>query len=234
VFVYDVGKHLQVGQNEFKVVGTNFYPDGTPIRLRPGQTELPPTPPETYNSAGMLLYARIRAADKVHDMVSDRNWTVQPAKAEPRSAVEMGGVDLAPWRVGEHFLELAAAPIDRLPVERASLVAADPLMVAMGRPNREQTVTERQEEATTLQALELTNGETLARLLKDASDQILEDSNARGDRLVRHLYQYTLSRPPAKTELALATQLVGSPADSAGVQDLLWVLTALPEFQLIY
>lgn len=234
VFVYDVGKHLQVGQNEFKVVGTNFYPDGTPIRLRPGQTELPPTPPETYNSAGMLLYARIRAADQVHDLVSDRNWTVQQAKAEPRVAVEMGGVDLAPWRVGEHFLELAAAPIDRLPVERASLVAADPLMVAMGRPNREQTVTVRQEEATTLQALELTNGETLARLLKDASDQILEDSNAPGDRLVRHLYQYTLSRSPAKTELALATQLVGSPVDSAGVQDLLWALTALPEFQLIY
>ena len=234
VFVKDVGKHLQMGQNEFTIVGTNFYPDGTPIRLRPGQTELPPTPPETYNSAGMLLYARIRAADQVHDMVSDQNWTVQQAKAEPRAAVEMGGVDLAPWRIGEHFLELAAAPVDRLPVERASLVAADPLMVAMGRPNREQTVTVRQEEATTLQALELTNGETLARLLKDASDQILEDSNVTGDRLVRRLYQYTLSRPPGKTELVLANQLLGSPADSAGVQDLLWALTALPEFQLIY
>ncbi|GAB5559755.1 MAG: hypothetical protein SynsKO_14020 [Synoicihabitans sp.] len=234
VFVYDVGSHLNIGQNEFTVVGTNFYPDGTPIRLRPGQTELPPTPPETYNSAGMIFYARIRAGDEVHDVVSDRNWTIQEAKAEPRSAVEMGGIDLAPWRVGQHFLELAAAPVDRLPVERASLVAADPLMVAMGRPNREQTVTVRQEEATTLQALEMTNGETLARLLRDAADQILADSNATGERLVRHLYQSTLSRPPGESELALATQLVGSPADSAGVQDLLWALTALPEFQLIY
>ncbi len=234
VHVYDVGKHLQVGTNELTVKGTNFYPDGTPIRLRPGQTELPPTPLETYNSAGMILYARIRIADAVHDVVSDQNWMIQTADEEPQHAVEMGGVDLAPWRMGEHFLELAAVPTDRLPVERAALVAADPLMVALGRPNREQTVTERQEEATTLQALELTNGETLARLLKAASDQILADSGASAADLVHRLYQHTLSRPPGETELALAAQLVGSPANSAGVQDLLWALTALPEFQLIY
>ena len=48
---------------------------------------------------------------------------------------------------------------------RASLVAADPLAVALGRPNREQVVTSRPTVATTLQALELTNGETLAKIL---------------------------------------------------------------------
>ena len=147
---------------------------------------------------------------------------------------ELGGVDLAPWRVGEHFLELAAAPRDDSEVRRASLVEADSLMVAMGRPNREQTVTVRQEEATTLQALELTNGEALALLLKEAADQLLADSNPTSDQLVQRLYRHTLSRDPAASELTLATQLLGTPANSAGVQDLLWVLTALPEFQLIY
>ena len=85
-----------------------------------------------------------------------------------------------------------------------------------------------------MQALELTNGETLARLLRDASDQILADSNVAGEELVQHLYQYTLSRLPREAELTLASQIVGFPANSAGVQDLLWALTALPEFQLIY
>ncbi len=231
---YNIQPQLAVGANHLQVVATNLYPDGTPIRLRPGQTELPPTPIDTYNPAGLILYARGRTEQGVHDLVSDRNWVVQEEGRAGRMAVEMGGVDLAPWRVGDHFLELAAAPADDLPVARASLVAADPLMVALGRPNREQTVTVRQEEATTLQALELTNGETLARLLADAADHILIDSDASSEELVQRLYRHTLSRPPAAAELALASQLVGSPVDPAGVQDLLWALTALPEFQLIY
>ena len=41
---------------------------------------------------------------------------------------------------------------------RAALVNADPLMTALGRPNREQVVTVRTSAATTLQALELANG----------------------------------------------------------------------------
>jgi hypothetical protein len=46
---------------------------------------------------------------------------------------------------------------------RAALANADPLMTALGRPNREQVVTVRTSAATTLQALELENGSTLAR-----------------------------------------------------------------------
>ena len=34
-------------------------------------------------------------------------------------------------------------------------------------------------------------------------------------------------------KLAAAAPLVGSPASSEGVQDLLWALAMLPEFQLI-
>ena len=55
---------------------------------------------------------------------------------------------------------------------RASLVAADPLTVALGRPNREQVVTTRATVATTLQALELTNGETLAKILHRGAEQL--------------------------------------------------------------
>ena len=234
VQTYAIEKYLQIGINRVRVIGQNFHSDGTPIRLRPGQTELPPTPLESYNPAGLILYARIRSEEAVHDLVSDYQWVAKVGQKEPRLVAELGGVDLAPWRVGEHFLELVAAPRDDSEVRRASLVEADSLMVAMGRPNREQTVTVRQEEATTLQALELTNGEALALLLKEAADQLLADSNPTSDQLVQRLYRHTLSRDPAASELTLATQLLGTPANSAGVQDLLWVLTALPEFQLIY
>ncbi len=56
---------------------------------------------------------------------------------------------------------------------RAALVAADPLLVALARPNREQVVTTRPTTATTLQALELTNGETLADVLKRGAENLL-------------------------------------------------------------
>jgi hypothetical protein len=108
----------------------------------------------------------------VLDVVTDATWTATVNKAqEAQPAVELGGIELSPWRLGEHFLDVAGATRDQLPVERAALVAADPLMTALGRPNREQVVTVRQSTATTLQVLELTNGGTLAALLKEGADR---------------------------------------------------------------
>src|SRR4029079_14991442 len=56
---------------------------------------------------------------------------------------------------------------------RASLVVADPLMRALGRPNREQVVTTRPDLLTTLEALDLTNGATLASLLDRGAANLL-------------------------------------------------------------
>jgi hypothetical protein len=153
---------------------------------------------------------------------------------EPVPVFALGGVTLAPWRLGDTFLELAAAPKDTLPVTRASLMGADPLMVALGRPNREQIVTVRSDQATTLQALELTNGSTFAGLLKEAADQLLAGARDDTGKLVTSLYEGALSRQPSPHELQLAAEVVGSPAKSEGVQDLLWGLAMLPEFQLIH
>ena len=44
---------------------------------------------------------------------------------------------------------------------RASLVKLDPFLKALGRPSRENVTTSRDDRATLLQALELTNGEFL-------------------------------------------------------------------------
>jgi mono/diheme cytochrome c family protein len=117
---------------------------------------------------------------------------------------------------------------------RAALVAADPLLVALGRPNREQVLTSRASAATTLQALELTNGETLADLLRRGAGNLLTaPAPAPGD-LISVVYEKALGRKPTAPELQGALELIGQPAQSAGVEDLLWAVAMLPEFQLIY
>ena len=106
-------------------------------------------------------------------------------------------------------------------------------MIALGRPNREIVVTTRPTVATTLQALEMTNGETLADILKRGAKSLLTDSGPLSNDFVPTLYQKALGRKPSDRELQLAREMVGQPPQPAGVEDLLWAVTMLPEFQLI-
>ncbi|MCG3122481.1 MAG: hypothetical protein GIKADHBN_00871 [Phycisphaerales bacterium] len=115
---------------------------------------------------------------------------------------------------------------------RAALQAADPLMLALGRPNRDQVVTSRPSAATTLQAIELTNGSSLNHLLQQAGDRWAAGEPS-PESVVDELFVMGVSRRPSPAERAAALELVGSPVTSAGVQDLLWSLAMLPEFQLI-
>ena len=123
---------------------------------------------------------------------------------------------------------------DRSMVEaRAALALSDPLTRALGRPNREQLVTQRSTVATTLQALELTNGGTLATRLSDGAARWSAQGLTPGA-LVDRLYEQALCRKPNATERQTALQMVGTPVRKEGVEDLLWALAMLPEFQLVY
>jgi mono/diheme cytochrome c family protein len=243
----DVKSLLRAGENTIEITAANMPPDEG--RLVSVKTD---ALPDADSPAGLVFYARVRKGDQVMDFVSDREWTVlQPARqpttvipapsadevpAQPKTlgpATELGGVELAPWRLGQHFLNVAAAPKDTLPVHRASLIFADPLMIALGRPNREQVITVRQTTPTTLQALELTNGATLAKWLKKGTDN-LQGKYKTSEELVDALYRQTVSRAPTASERKIALQLLGSPIKCEGIEDLLWALTMLPEFQLIY
>lgn len=222
---YDVKAHLKQGANTISVAAVNLQPNGR----NPVPAELTPA---SDNPAGLILYARVRAGNRVMDFVTDGTWKAGAAKSE-KPAVVLGGTDMAPWKLGAKFLATAASQPDTLPV-RASLVAADPLMVALGRPNREQTVTVRQSAATTLQALELTNGETLSTLLKQAAEQIVKTQPPDGSALVDRLFLHAVSRKPTRAERKAAESLIGSPVKPEAVEDLLWSLAMLPEFQLVY
>ena len=98
---------------------------------------------------------------------------------------------------------------------RCSLVAADPLTVALGRPNREQVMTCRAATATTLQALELTNGATLANLLERAADCGLCEGPHSSQDLINFLYERAFGRFPTAAEKEMAMSLVES-ANSQG------------------
>jgi hypothetical protein len=117
----------------------------------------------------------------------------------------------------------------------------DSLAVALGRPNREQVCTERNQESTVLQALELVNGDALAGRLRQGAKSLLE-SNLRDDddtaQVVNTLYLRSLGRPPCAAEMASAKQLLGQRGGSREslqqrLEDFLWMLFMNPHFQFI-
>lgn len=115
---------------------------------------------------------------------------------------------------------------------RAALTAANPLMVALGRPNREQVTTSRAAAATTLQALELANGSTLAEVLERGAKKLLAEGETT-DRVIDLAYQRAFGRAPTASEQTLCQSLLGAQPTASGVEDLLWAVVMLPEFQLL-
>ncbi|MDB6058045.1 MAG: hypothetical protein JWO95_1889 [Verrucomicrobiales bacterium] len=237
---FNIARYLHVGENTIAIEAINHLADNSlPKRDKPNVA--------AANPAGLLFYARIRATDKgkqrSFDVVTDQTWVQankqvtgweQPkfAATDWQKAAELGPMNMEPWRVAKKYLagKLAAAYDGKV---RASLVAADPLMVALGRPNREQVVTVRSSEATTLQALELTNGDTLSKILKrGAADMVAKTNNSR--QLIANVYEQALGRKPARAELQMAEETIGNRPTNEGVEDLLWAMVMLPEFQLIY
>ena len=104
-------------------------------------------------------------------------------------------------------------------------------MLALGRPNREQVMTVRASAATTLQALEMTNGNTLARRLREGAEKLAASEDA--STLLDHLYMTALSRKPTRAEREMAREFLSAPSKADAVEDLLWAVAMLPEFQLI-
>ena len=106
-------------------------------------------------------------------------------------------------------------------------------MRALGRPHREQIVSVRPNELNTLEAIDLNNGQTLATRLEQGASRVLAKQWAGSDALTHWLYQFALARVPTNAELTLAREVLGEKPTSQGVQDLLWAVLMLPEFQLV-
>ncbi|MEP6664203.1 MAG: DUF1553 domain-containing protein, partial [Verrucomicrobiota bacterium] len=239
-FLYDIRSDLREGKNVIAIEAVNFV-----------AANVPPTSQnvgkDSDNPAGLVVYARVRGqengAEKVMDFASDKTWIFSSQKISEweqegftaqdwTNAAELGGVTMQPWRLAGNYFA-ARLGVRYSGNVRAALVAADPLTVALGRPNREQIVTTRPVEATTLQALEMTNGETLADILQRAASRLSAEKKV-PDNLIRDIYEQALGRKPSATEKKMAEQIIGKNVQKEGVEDFLWAMTMLPEFQLIY
>jgi len=196
------------------------------------------------NPAGLLVYLWMLKDGREYVVASDGSWRCSADKVEDwakpdaelrgwASAQALGGPRAEPWKVAEAF-ERALTTVFVHHEVRASLVASDPLMRALGRPPREQLLTQRASAATTLQGLELTNGNTLNDLLGQAADRMLSANSQPAGPLASAVFERALGRAPTREELDLTVALLGNPVRREGLQDLLWSVAMLPEFQLIY
>jgi hypothetical protein len=121
------------------------------------------------------------------------------------------------------------------PFIRASLIQSTPLMRTLGRPNREQVVTTRPAELTTLEALELSNGRPLSDLLEAGANRLMSssESSPTAEELCRTIVRSALSRQPTDEELTRLVELAGHPITKQSLADVLWCVVMLPEFQLV-
>jgi hypothetical protein len=139
------------------------------------------------------------------------------------------------WRQSEIRMAEMLAGVDgisNLPA-RASLMKSDLLQRSLGRPNREQIVSMRPNELSTLEAIDLSNGQALTNLLAAGAAKLKGRRWSAPEDFVHWLYLSALSRAPSAAELKVATGMVGPGLSEEGIADLLWAVCMLPEFQTI-
>ena len=126
---------------------------------------------------------------------------------------------------------LASTASGPLPMVRAALVKATALMAALGRPNRDQVVTSRPTDLTTLEAIQLANEQGLYDTFSRGGAHILAAHGPQPDAISSWLFTAALARPPTATEQAAAREILTDTPTAKTVADCLWAVVMLPEFQ---
>jgi len=199
---------------------------------------------EESNPAGLWLGIRFQFEDgTTRDVISDKTWRVsdedlkdwnKPDYDDSRwaTASELGDLNVAPWHLAKE-LKVNGSDLAFGGKFRESFQNKTALTTALGRPNREQVTTQRPSVATTLQALAMTNGAVLSQLIKDGATT-LANGEEKQERLAKRLFHHALGRSPSESEAGMLGQLAGGENTAEYVEDILWAVAMLPEFQLIY
>lgn len=243
------------------VNGTIFQSDKQMIRtrgasvvdfkntLRKGANEIVvmvDRPPPKQPAPGVFFEAHLQMKTGAETIATDDSWEWSPDLPDAKNKVTGPEVKKAHWLpvapapAQPRHAALRPAMIEALahistppPPARASLMKCDLLQRALGRPNREQIVSMRPEDLTTLEALDLANGPALAGALASGATRLLAGKWDSPDALTNWLYTFAVSRPPSPHECASARELLGPALNAQGIEDLLWAVCMLPEFQLI-
>lgn len=199
------------------------------------------------NAAGVFCAVRIEYQDDTEEIiVTDSSWQVtneipkdsRPARwkledLEWESAKQLGNIT---WKkqtdpkIGE---TLATASVGSSRMIRASLLKADDLMRSLGRPNRDQIVTSRPSELTTLEAIDLSTSNVLFENLEKGASAFLAKNLTSTEELVEEIYLTLLTRRPTQGEISILTEILGESPEKGLITDTLWSLTMTPEFLLI-
>ncbi len=202
---------------------------------------------ETPNAAGFYFASHIAfESGEPMTVVSDESWQWSdkvPVGKEGR----LGGLakDFSPVQVikpvrtwtetinpqaTQLMSQLSSGP---MPMVRASLLKNNALMRSLGRPMREQIVSMRPTELTTLEAIDLANEAELSKAFADGAEKLVERFDGDPKRLISFIFQFGLSREPTSEELAVLNESLGTQATAQGAQDALWAVCMLPEFWLV-
>lgn len=111
---------------------------------------------------------------------------------------------------------------------RTAFVQRDSLQAVLGRPTRDQVVTSRPDQLTTLEAINLANGPELAGLIREGATKIGKISDSKS--WITQTYEASLSRKPTTTEMEVALILLGTDPQPEQIEDILWSIFMLPEF----
>jgi len=196
------------------------------------------------NPAGAFCALRLVYEDGSEEIIAtDESWRASTEIPKPEK-VRRWKIGKLPWRAAvpvsvstwsktidpEVGSRLAAASADSRRMVRASLMKSDFLMRSLGRPNRDQVVTSRPDQLTTLEAIDLSNNETLAGYLRTGAERLARRDWPSPDALVEHVYLSTLTRRPGEEERTLLRGVLGPDPDAATISDVLWAVVMTPEF----
>ncbi|MEY4403420.1 MAG: hypothetical protein RIR91_1455, partial [Verrucomicrobiota bacterium] len=219
----DLTSHLRAGDNEFLVVARNAG--------------------KAPNAAALWLQVTlVDAKGKESTLATGAGWEWTlpgpSARGLPAAGAAWKPVALlpeTPWAKGVSRLPEALARLGGAggPPARASLVKSDMLQRSLGRPNREQIVSMRPNELSTLEAIDLANGQAFTDLLGRGAANLLRRSWKSPDEFAQWLYASALCRAPSAAELKVAREILGPQLNEQGIADLLWAVCMLPEFQTI-
>ena len=116
---------------------------------------------------------------------------------------------------------------------RASLVKLDPFLKTLGRPTRENVTTNRDANASLLQAIMFSNNDFLYQNIKTGANQLLTQYQSDVQLSMNALYQNALGRSPTAKEEKLVHKQLKNTTKEAVMEDLIWSVLALPEFQFL-
>lgn len=201
----------------------------------------------TPNAAGLYFACQLTfEKGEPLTIVSDESWKWSakvPTTKEGRLgalAKDFGDVRVVPtvgaWKdqIDPQASQLVSQLSNgSLPMVRASLLKNNALMRSLGRPMREQIVSMRPTELTTLEAIDLANEAELSKTFADGAAKLVAQFDGDSSRLIDYLYQYALSRKPTADEEKILSESMGKKATTEIVQDVLWAILMLPEFWMV-